>query len=249
MAKTREKDWGRFEPIDPDLKHRLIMRSWGWDKTGKNHFGYTMPDPILGLYFDPGGAEGVAQRFLRGDDGLPVKDIRQIQYRFHKSIDDQSFAIELRDQFIEDYKHALTIARSVQWDETETWELFRFAEFGRESGLQRDYGSLNGLYRGLIQDAYDAGVNLQLIQKVKVKYRNDKATDEMNPQGFQMAGNIVQVSLEHNYDDSEEGNDRFKVKVVNCRQNTSIWGETFTNLTFPQLGVLVYPETEEGNWE
>lgn len=239
-------NWGNFTPIEEVIAHRLIFRSWGWDKTGKNHFGYTMPDPILGLYLDPGGAEGVAQKFIRGEvEGFEKKDIRQIQYRFNKKFDDQDKAIELRDQFLEDYAHALKVARSVQWDESETWELFRFAEFGKESDLQREYGPLNGMYRGLIQDAFDAGVNLQLIQKVKVKYKNDKPTDEMKPQGFQMAGNIVQVSLEHSYDEDEKV---FRVKVVNSRQNTDIWGETFTGLTFPELGVLVYPDTTEDDW-
>jgi hypothetical protein len=247
MAKQqREPDYGNFTPLNPDDTHRLIYRSWGWDKTGKNHFGFTMPDPILGLYLDPAGTEGVAQRFIKGEFGAK-KDIRGIQYRFNKSKDGQSKAIEIRDQWIEDYAHALTVARSIQWDETETWELFRFAEFGSESALQREYGPLNGMYRGLIQDAFDAGVNLQMIQKVKVKYKNDKPTDDMNPQGFQMAGNIVQVSLEHSWDEDEG----FNVKIVNCRQNTDIWGMNLKgdDINFQTLGTLVYPDSQVEDWE
>lgn len=248
MAKVKEKNFGNFAAVSADDTYRLIYRSWGLDKVGKNHFGFTMPDPILGLYLDPAGTEGVAQRFMRGEFG-PKKDIRSIQYRYNKSKDSQSKAIELRDQWIEDYAHALTVARSVQWDETETWELFRFAEFGGESSLGRDYGPLNGMYRGLIQDAFDAGVNLQLIQKVKEKWKNDKPTGEFDPLGFKQAGNIVQVSLEHTYE-SDEG---FKVKIVNCRQNTAIWGMDLTqeedNISFQDLGVLVYPESNREDWE
>lgn len=238
------KNWGNFEPISEDLPRRLIYRSWGWDKVGKNHFGYTMPDPILGLYLDPGGTEGVAQKFLKGE-GVPKRDIRQIQYRFNKKFDDQDKAVEVRDQWVEDYAHALTIARSIQWDESETWELFRFAEFGRESDIQREYGPLNGMYRGLIQDAFDAGVNLQLIQKVKTRWVGGKATDEMEPLGFKQAGNLVQVSLEHRWSDDEG----FQVRIVNCRQNTAIWGMEIENLTFPQLGVLVYDDSTEEDWQ
>lgn len=243
--KTKAIDYGRFEPISDSLPNRLIYRSFGWDKVGKTHFGLTMPSPILGMYLDPGGTEGVAQKFLRGDDGFPKKDIRQIQYRFNKKFDDQDKAKEMRDQWIEDYQHALTIARSIQWDETETWELFRFAEFGRESDLQREYGPLNGMYRGLIQDAFDVGVNLQLIQKVKTKWVKGQSTDEIEPVGFKQAGNIVQVSLEHTWSHA----DGFQVCIVNCRQNTEVWGETFTNLTFPELGQLVYPDSDEGDWQ
>lgn len=241
MVKAKTTDWGNFKPISDDATYRLIYRSWGWDKVGKNHFGYTMPGPILGLYLDPGGCEGVAQKFT-----AQGKDIRQIQYRFNKKFDDQAEAQKVRDQWIEDYQYGLTIARSIQWDETETWELFRFAEFGRESDLQREYGPLNGMYRGLIQDAFDAGVNLQLIQKVKTKWVKGNSTDEMEPVGFKQAGNIVQVSLEHSYDtDTKE----FKVLVVNCRQNTEIWGEEFTNLSFGELGQLVYPDSKEEDWQ
>jgi hypothetical protein len=247
MAKAKgQTDFGNFKPVEEANSHRLLIRSWGWDKVGKNHFGYTMPDPILGLYLDPGGAEGVANKFIRGEvEGFPKKDIRAIQYRFNKKFDDQDKAIELREQWIEDYRHALTVARSIQIDETEFWELCRFAEFGKESDLQREYGPLNGMYRGLIQDAYDAGVNLQLIQKVKDEWVGGKSTGGMVPQGFRQAGNIVQVSLEHTWGDE----DGFQVKIVKCRQNTAIWGMSQENLTFPQLGVLVYDDTTEEDWQ
>lgn len=246
MAKKQESSADRFKPVSSDKNLRLTYRSWGWDKVGKNHFGYTMPDPIFGLYLDPAGAEGVADKFVRGEvEGFGKKDIRQIQYRFNKKFHDQDLAIEVRDQFIEDYQYALKNARSIQLDETELWELCRFAEFGKESDLQREYGPLNGMYRGLIQDAYDAGVNLQLIQKVKEQWKNGKTTGEMEPMGFKQAGNIVQVSLEHSWSD-EEG---FQVKIKNCRQNTAIWGYSAENLTFPQLGVLVYDDTSEEDWQ
>lgn len=246
-ARQKTTDWGNFKPISEDIVYRLIYRSWGWDKVGKNHFGYTMPEPILGLYLDPGGTEGVAQKFLKGD-GVPKKDIRQIQYRFNKKWDDQEKARDVRDQWIEDYQHGLTIARSIQIDESEFWELCRFAEFGRESDLQREYGPLNGMYRGLIQDAFDANVNLQLIQKVKTKWIKGNSTDEMEPMGFKQTGNIVQLSLEHLWEDPKKGGRGFVTKIINCRQNTSVWGEEFVNLTFPELGMLIYEDTSEDDW-
>lgn len=254
MAKTKDKDWGEFEEIEESHENVIIYRSWGWDKVGKNHFGYTMPDPILGLYLDPGGTKGVVEKFLKGYDGANKKIIRQKPFRFNKKFDDQDKAKEVRDAWIENYQHALGVAKSIQWDETETWELFRFAEFGRESDLQREYGPLNGMYRGLIQDAFDAGVNLQLIQKVKTKWLKGESTDEMEPLGFKQAGNIVQVSLEHTWENPKleyNGVDGrgFVVKIVNCRQNTELWGEEFVNLTFPQLGELVYPDTTEEDWQ
>lgn len=239
MAKTVN----RFEPLNEVIPFRLLVRSWGLEKTGKNHFGLTAPGPIYGMYFDPGGLEGMAEKFLR--EPLGPKEIHQIQYRFNKKVHDMEAANEIKERFLEDYTVALTKARTIQWDETEIWELFRFAEFGRESSKGREYGPLNGEYRGLIQAAYDAGVNLHLVQKVKEAWENDKPTGTYFGMGFKQAGNIAQVNLEHTWS-VENG---FQVRVDNCRQNMALAGETFDNLTFSELGALVYPDTDESDWQ
>lgn len=229
----------------------MIVRSWGRDKTGKNHFGFTAPGPIFGQYFDPGGIEGVADKFQAGEvEGHAPKEIMSRTYRFQKATMDQAHAIEVRDEFIEDYEFALTQARTVQWDETEVWELFRWAEFGGESDAPKNYGLLNARYRSLIQAAYDAGVNLQLIQKVKEKWgagqngRGLAPTGEYEPTGFKEANYVVQANLEHSWD-AETG---FSVKVVNCRQNMTISGQDFPGLDWPTLGCLVFPKSDESDW-
>lgn len=248
MPKQKTIDLGNFETIDDTPQRNIVCRSWGWDKVGKNHFGFTMPGPIFGLYLDPGGTKGMIEKFIKGD-GVAKREIFQKQYRFNKKFDDQEKAIDVRDQLIDDYHHALTVARSVQLDETEFWEVCRFAEFGRESAKGREFGPINGMYRGLIQDAFDANVNLQLIQKVKELWVNDKPTDQMKPDGFKQAGNIVQVSLEHTYEPDEDGNMGFYTRIVNARQNTAIWNMKQENMTFADLGVLVYPDSDREEWE
>lgn len=246
------KKTSNFTSLGSAPKPRLIWRSWGLDKSGKNHFGYTAPGPIFGQYFDPGGYEGVADKFVRGEverpDGegtYPAKVIKGVIYRFDKAEMDQEKAEEIRDQFVEDYEEALTVARTIQWDETEVWEMFRFAEFGKESSLGRNYGPLNGRYRYLLQCAYDAGVNLQLIQKVKETWKNDKPTGEYAPMGFKEANYIVQVNLEHSWTSAG-----FKIKIVNCRQNMLLAGEVFgAELDFPTLAQMIYPQSEAAEWE
>ena len=137
------------------------------------------------------------------------------------------------------------MARTIQWDETEAWEVFRFAEFGRESAMGRDYGPVNGMYRGLLQEAYDAGVNLQLIQKVKEKWVNEKPTGDFEPVGFKQANYIVQVNISHAWS-RETG---FVSTIVNCRQNVNLWGMDFVDLTFNELGQFVYPDTTAEDWQ
>lgn len=235
MAKNK----GPFSPIEQVPPRRLLVASYGREKTGKNHFGLTAPGPIFGQYFDPGGLEGMAEKFLK------EKDIFQKQYRFNKRKDDKAAALEVKAEFIEDYYEAIKQgARTIQWDEAEFWEVCRFAEFGRESAKGREYGPLNGEYRGLIQDAYDAGVNLHLIQKVKEKWENDAPTGQMIPTGFTQAANIVQVNLRHTWS-LEEG---FKIEIVTCRQNMAIAGET-ADMNFTELAMLVYPDTTEEDWQ
>jgi hypothetical protein len=240
MAKT--KDYGNFKSISAEVPFRLIWVSSGREKVGKNHFGLTSPGPICGQYFDPGGLEGVAEKFLRAP--LGPKEIRKIQYRFNKKTQDQEYAKDVKAEFIEDYHQALTWARTIQWDETELWELCRFAEWGRESARGREYGPLNGEYRGLIQDAYDAGVNLQLIQKVKEKWVDDKPSGEMKPVGFTQAQNIVQINLAHTWD-AENG---FQTEITNCRQNMALAGMVIQDLTYAELGQLVFDDSDEQDW-
>jgi hypothetical protein len=238
MAKTKYGNYTALSAVPP---RRLLIASHGREKTGKNHFGLTAPGPIFGQYFDPGGLEGMAEKFLKAP--LGPKEIFHATYRFNKRKDDQGEAKKVKEQFINDYQEALGWARTIQWDEAEFWEVCRFAEFGRESAKGREYGPLNGEYRGLIQDAYDAGVNLHLIQKVKEKWEDDKPTGVMIPTGFTQAANVVQVNLRHTWT-LEDG---FAVEVVTCRQNMAIAGEKM-DMSFTELAMMVYPDTDESDW-
>jgi hypothetical protein len=243
MAKKPSK----FTPLTSSIPRRLVWRSWGREKSGKNHFGLTAPGPVYGLYFDPGGLEGMVEKFL------DEKEVHAIQFRFNKKRNGQDEAKALKQDWIDAYEEALNNAKTIQWDETELWELCRFAEWGRESAKGREYGPLNGEYRGWIQDAFDAGVNLQLIQKVKEEWIDDKPSGEMVPFGFKQAGNIVQVNLEHSYTPPEDPeankSDGFNVKIYECRQNMGLSFENYGNIDFATLGQLIYPDSEAEEWQ
>jgi len=243
MAKKPSK----FTPLTSSIPRRLVWRSWGREKSGKNHFGLTAPGPVYGLYFDPGGLEGMVEKFL------DEKEVHAIQFRFNKKRNGQDEAKALKQDWIDAYEESLNNAKTIQWDETELWELCRFAEWGRESAKGREYGPLNGEYRGWIQDAFDAGVNLQLIQKVKEEWIDDKPSGEMVPFGFKQAGNIVQVNLEHSYTPPEDPDapkaDGFNVKIYECRQNMGLSFENYGNIDFATLGQLIYPDSEAEEWQ
>jgi len=252
MAKTKSVEWGNFKPVNDAVPFRLIWRSYGQEKVGKNHFGLTAPGPIAIQSFDIG-LEGVVEKFRHPP--LGPKEIVFTEYEFDKTDDSQEAAQVICTRFVEDYELALQKARTVVWDtESEVWELFRFAEFGmNEQGVSTDrparYVKLNSRYRDLIQLAYDAGVNLQLIQKVKERWKENAKgspvpSGNFEPTGFKEAGYIVQVNLKHTWE-KERG---FIIDVVNCRQNMGIAGDQFENLNFPELAQLVFPESQETDW-
>lgn len=263
------KQWGRFAPVSTQIPYRLIWRSYGPEKSGKSHLGLSAPGPIAIQSFDIG-LEGVVEKFTKQG-----KDIRYTKYEFDKNDCSQAAAKTIRDRFVEDFSTVLepisasearetsrktgeSRARTVIWDtETELWEVFRYAEFGDISDAPKSYVGLNARYRDLIQRAYNANVNLQLIQKVKERWgvvkkekRDGSTVDSpyptgiFEPTGFKEAGYIVQANLEHRWV-KDQG---FIVKVLNCRQNMNIAGGEFENIEFAELGQLVFPETSEEQW-
>src|ERR1019366_8476892 len=149
----------------------------------------------------------------------------------------QADAIEVRDEFEEDFQIALKQARTIQVDESELWEVYRWAEFDDDSSAPKDYKRLNNVYRSMIADALEHDVNLQLIQKVKEKWSTIEkvnregrvvaspyGTGVMEPYGMREVGFLVQANLRHGWD-KERG---FYVDVVDCRQNMALAGESFT---------------------
>lgn len=278
-------DWGNSALYVP-TKPRIIWRSYGPEKTGKDHFGLSAPGPYAKHLFDPGGLEGVADKF-------PGKDIHIFTYRrvdkrvFKKSgaTDQQreaskrawKEAVDQRDQFLENFALSVKHARSISIDETETWELFRFAEFGvgdsAGTSAPKNYDVLNADYLDLIQTAVDSHVNIQFIQKLKEKWgtsdepyvdeggtrrvkKKPYATGEMIPTGMKEIGYRVQANLEHSWDTTNG----FGIKVLNCRQNMSIaneqyysgWplgqDETVPELNFSFIAQQIFPNTNEEDW-
>src|ERR1700674_2432550 len=247
--------WGSFTLVSSESKYRMIIRSFGPDKVGKNHFGLSGPGPIACQYFDPG-LEGTVEKFRRQG-----KEIYAVRYKYD-AMKTQEKAQELKEQFIADYELALTKASLIQWDETEVWELFRYAELGENKfGVATDkptsYVKLNAEYRALIQRAYESNVNLHLIQKVKERWETVSETDRngmsknvgrpsgrFEPTGFKEANYIVQANIEHCWE-KERG---FGIKVHNCRQNMTLAGDEYWGLDWPTLGQLVFPESSEQDW-
>ena len=264
MAKVVAAKSSGFVPVSAEQNYRLVFRSFGPEKTGKNHFGLSGPGPIAIQCFDILGVQNTAEKFVRAGKHIAIK-----KYKFKRDTFlyptkeamleacavSQAQAQDIRDEFREDFAALLESGdyRTIQWDESELWEVCRFAEFGKGSDRPASYDPLNAFYREMIHLVDDYPVNLQLIQKVKEKWESVVTADgkekgrpsgKFVPYGMKEVGYIVDTNLGHGWS-KEEG---FTITVQNCRANMALAGETFANTSFPELATLIFGEESEASW-
>ena len=241
----------------------MLWSSQGNGGSGKTHFALTAPGPIAVMLFDPIGLEGLTRQ-----PQFREKDIRVIEYKFnpggirgdgeHETNALRSAAAkEALEQFVDDYATALKHARTVVWDKSEyVWEMLRYADLGSKSDRPANYYELNMRFRGWIQEAADAGVNLGLVDGLKEIWGQTGTngsgkpilggTGEFGRRGMKEVPELVQVSLAHRWDADER---EFKIKVLDkCRLNADLIDQEFGSLTFTDLAMQLYPESSESDW-
>lgn len=242
-----------FTKVSAEPKKRLILSVEALQKRGKTNFALTAPGPICVHNFDSG-LEGVAHKFAD-------KDLFSCEYRLPLSnrlpgspttplVD---AAIKVWEEFVSNYRASLKRFKSVVIDtESESWELARLARLGKlASVLPHQYTTVNSEYRELLRLALDSDANLILLRKMKKEYINDKPTGGYIGSGFGDTGFIVQCTLHGYREDGAEGLDKFKMRVVDCRQNPLLGGTiiTGTDINFPKLATMILPGTTEDDWK
>ncbi len=248
-----------FAPAQTKVRRRLIVSIEGEEKTGKDHFAFTAPDPIGVQSFDDG-LEGVVEKFVNGlatagGIAIPKKQILVKEYRLPPNLaaEPNFDYTSVWAAFVKDYRALLAAGvRTVIWDTaTELWELLRMLRFGKLAQVQpHNYGPVNGEYVGLLREAYNAHSNLILLHSTRAEYVNDKATGKKERAGFNATGFKVQVNLKTFRVDSEEGSE-FSIKVLDCRQNGQLNGMLYEGMmaTFPFLAVDVIEDSDLSEWE
>lgn len=259
-----------FELANAKETPRIVAAIAGQDKGGKTHLALTAPDPLCHIAFDVGGLEGMREKFVRGDVTGTPKTIYQTRIRNPRPAgkrdkSEQSkvkaLALEQWEKFSDAFTGSLKAgARTIIVDqETDTWELARLKQFGTESNVAHLYAELNQQYKELLFSVYDyPGVNLILIQKLKKQYiaRKNSKTGETEDKwegaweraGFSDLRYIVQCNIMCWRDTDEERS--FHARIESCRQNALVVGMTLDNdqITWPSLGQLIFPNTDEAYW-
>jgi hypothetical protein len=252
VAKTAIDKFARFKKATDDLKHRIIANSLGEVGTGKTSFWLGAPGPIVVQTMDLG-LEGVVEPFTAD------KDIYVADYDIGQTIGSaftHALAVEARDKFIADFEDAIGKARTIVWDrETDVWKLFYFAEFGTDDAYgaapPKDWDKLKGHLRRMIAMAKASDVNFGLIQGMRNEWakgggaRNMGQTGRRIPDGMDDIDALVHTNLMH----TRTGKD-FSITVGKSRGpgGFNIQDETFQNVTFAELAMLIFPDSEPEQW-
>lgn len=234
-------------------KLRLVMRIGGLEKNGKTHFALTAPGPIGVLDIDRG-LEGVIEKFL------PFKEIYAKSFR-HMRAETQKEHQERWDAVEAGYYEYLNDPdlRSIIVDtDTEAWEMVRLAEFGKLSGVKsHHYGVVNGIFRKMIDAAFDSDKNVIFISRFKKQYIRKKADSDdavwnglFEASGFSEMPALVMANLKATLE-GEPGNQTPTIKVMNCRHNMALNGETFEGdlATFSFVAANIKEGTTPEDWE
>lgn len=251
-----------FGEASDEIRKRLILLLCGREKQGKTHFALTAPDPIAYINFDVG-EEGVIQKAKAMGKTIFHQKFRRPMTFDHSGSASATGAQEEWIRFSKTWYKLIEVPglRTIILDtETEANELIRLARLGKLSQVKpHHYGPVNAEYDSLLKSAYDSGLNVVLIDKMKKEYKNDKWNGNYERKGFGEMGFIAQVIAQmHRYreDELEEGEswpeDSFAIRVTECRQNAALAGAEFNNAftcNFPFLATQVYPDTDLEDWK
>jgi hypothetical protein len=256
-----KQDWGAFAPLSEDTSRSIIASSQGIGGAGKTHFWLTAPDPIAYFLLDPSGLKGLKENPLFKDKDIRVIDLSKLlDYGRIDKGERVARALEVMNGFNDAWEVARKLARTAVIDKEDAlWETLRYAHDEVDSPEPKNFYELNAQYRGLFVQAAQSEMNFGLIRGMKdtwgktgVSRTTGKPqmgfTGEMKPRGQKEVTELVQINLEHRWDDEER---EFKVKILEkCRLGnaTELLGQEFGNLDFLTLALTLYPDSTPEEW-
>lgn len=248
-------DWASYEHLAEDPVPAIVWASRGGDGSGKSHFALTGPSPIFVCAFDAYGMNRV-NKSVKVD-----KDIRISRYQFNpRAHGDKKdliadAALAVWNQFVAEYRESLKHVRTVLWDREDlAWELLRYASFGAQNDAPKEYGPLYIEYTSLVQEATAAGVNLGILQGLRQKWVSKfdagkgkmvgQNTGELIPDGMNKIPDLVDVTLDHRWDEVQK---TFITKIGKF-PNKDYRGDEFPDLDFPSMAMAAYPDSAAEDW-
>jgi hypothetical protein len=269
----------RFTLASEEITHRVIASGDGEVGTGKSYFGLTLPAPLVTFNIDQGLEGVVEKFREEGKEIYEEKYSwipGDPEDEDDKNGDLQDLAKEIRGKFEKDIAYALNNgARSLVIDtESRFWQVFRYAEFGSpNAGNPRDYDELNQRFESFIHKvkASSDPVNLYLIRSMKDLWGAFGPANREGKKGFGKGGreawgyehlpgmmgmelsflqlpkgNKLRAELEEEWG---EGTCEYVIRFGKCRYNGSLAFTYTPRCEFPDVGVMLYPESDRSEWE
>lgn len=248
-------DWAAYEKLSAHAPKSIVWASTGAEGSGKSYFGLTAPGPIFVCAFDSHGMNRVDKSVKVG------KDIRIARYPFSRTSYGSNKAAlsaaagKVWDRFMADYRMALRHSRTVLIDREDlAWDMLRYTELGGDSAAPKDYSDSNTEYISMVQEAYAAGINLGLLRGVREQWisKFDPAkgklvghnTGVLVPDGMKKVPDLVDITLFHRWDPTLK---EFVITIGKFTKKEWMDAE-FPDLTFAQMAMAAYPDTEETDW-
>jgi hypothetical protein len=222
----------RWSPLHIDESRYAIIILQGLDQSGKTHFAFTAPEPILVMTFDPANMRGVAKKFAG------QKDIQIAKFEVPKGLvatpQLARIAQDEATRYTDTFTHAAEgdYFKTIIMDrEDDAWELYRYEEFdGKASANPHHYVQLNMAYKAMLKLCEKNKKNLIMIDAIKEEYKNNKPTGEMKRAGFKNLGMLAQLLLEPQVD----AYDNFSIQVIRCRDDATKNGVMLTTAYLDQ---------------
>lgn len=232
--------------FDDEGPSRVIANIEGPQKTGKDFFAFTAPDPIVVFNFDCG-LEGVVERFIRKGKkiivaGVPKSGLKYPSYRFARPVPDKSEKLGRKDF---GYLNRVKKLAGPIWerfinDLTEFYEseartgiidtggaafgLAKFAFHGMDKGRPDPkadpYGQKSGdmktIFQGLVTDGYSYDKNMLWLHRVKEQWSGNQPTGKYIADGYNQIAFEVMMTL-RTFKTTKRKATTYGVKVMDLR--------------------------------
>lgn len=235
---------------------RIVGLSQGEVGSGKTSFWLGAPGPI-GVQTLDQGLEGVVEKYASD------KEIYIAEYDLGQSGEEYTheMAVIARDKFEADFEHLIQHARTIVWDrESDVFSTFSYAEFGTPDAFGaasgKDWDKLKGRIRRMIAMAKASDINFGLIKGMKNEWasrvnpntgnKTASPTGHRVPSGMDDIDALVHITIEHIRE-----NGKFSLRVGKARGpgGSDVQDRTLPGMSFSEFAQLVYPDTQESDWE
>lgn len=236
---------------------RLVITSEASTGCGKSDFALrTMPRPLLLIDLDRN-LEGLLGRYEE-DDELLIKHI-DIPATFDKNGKedqkrDRAILTTIQDLYMDAIKTGYF--RSIAIDTgNDLWELCRRGILG--GGMEfadvkrTDFAPANAYMKAFFDAAKSSLINLYMPTHNKDEYKGANATGKKVAGGWKSTVQCSQCHVRLYKDDKGVVPDKFHMEVLKCSANSDMEGQELegSEITFKNLGLMVYPDSSSEDWE